>query len=264
MTLPAAAAGVEHRGKWALITGASSGIGRALAEQFARDGYGLILTARGEAILAAVAQDLARRFAVPVQSIPCDLAVAGGAAELCQRLRAHGLHVDVLVNNAGAGLCAEFKLAPLERELAMMQLNMLSLVALTKLLLPDLCARGGAMINVASTAAFQPGPYKAIYYASKSFVLSFTAAIGDELRHEVRVMALCPGPTASNFQRAAALDGTVPMAARPLPAADEVARAGYAAFKRGRRVFVPGTMNQLLAFGCASHRVRWCCALRAR
>ena len=187
--------------KTALVTGASSGIGKALAYHFAQDGYQLVLAARGEAKMQALADELQRQFKVAVTVIGADLETNDGAAQLHANIKARGITLSALVNNAGYGAFGEFKDSALASDLAMMQLNMNTVVVLTKLFMPDLLATRGKILNTASTAAFQPGPYMAVYYATKSFVLSFSEAIASELEDTgVTVTALCPGPTASGFQ----------------------------------------------------------------
>jgi uncharacterized protein len=237
----------------ALVTGASGGIGKALAEQFAQDGYDLVLAARSVAKLEQAGADLARRFGVQATALQVDLEAADGANALHAAIKARGLTLDALVNNAGYGLYGEFKDSRLDDELRMMQLNMISLTVLSKVFLPDLVERRGRLLNVASTAAFQPGPYMAVYYATKAYVLSFTEALASELEGAgVTVMALCPGPTASGFQDKAAMHDSALVKGKKLPTADEVARAAYAALKSGKRVFIPGLQNWL---GAQSVRV---------
>jgi len=232
----------------ALITGASSGIGKALAAEFARDGYDLVLAARSVAAMQALAQELQQRHRVSVTVIGADLATEDGAAQLHAAVKARQLTISALVNNAGYGRFGEFKDSALEPELAMMRLNMHTVVALTKCFLPDLIATRGQLLNVASTAAFQPGPYMAVYYASKAFVLSFTEAIAAELAPQgVRVTALCPGPTASGFQDAAAMQASALVRGKRLPSAEAVAALGYRALQRGQRVYIPGAMNWVMA-----------------
>jgi uncharacterized protein len=232
----------------ALITGASSGIGKALAENFAKDGHDLVLAARGVAAMQALAETLRQRHGIAVEVIGADLQTAEGAAQLHAQVKRRGLVISALVNNAGYGSFGEFKDTALAPELDMMQLNMGSVVALTKLFMPDLLATRGQLLNTASTAAFQPGPYMAVYYASKAFVLSFSEAIASELEGTgVTVTALCPGPTASGFQDKADMQASALVKGKKLPTAEAVAAAGYRAMRRGQRVFVPGAVNWLLA-----------------
>jgi short-subunit dehydrogenase len=231
-----------------LVTGASSGIGAGLAARFAAEGYRVVLAARSVDKMQALAKTLQERHRVEVHVIRADLEAPDGAQRLHAELQQRGWTLDVLVNNAGYGHFGEFRDSPLDKELAMMQLNMASLVALSKLFLPDLIARRGKILNVASTAAFQPGPYMAVYYATKAFVLSFSEAIAEELApHGVTVTALCPGPTASGFQDKAAMGRSALVKGKRLPTADEVAAVGYRALMGGRRVVIAGFMNWLMA-----------------
>lgn len=234
--------------KTVLITGASSGIGKALAHHFAKDGYQLVLAARGVAKMQALADDLQKQFKVAVNVIGADLETNDGAAKLHADVKARGITLSALVNNAGYGSFGEFKDAALASELAMMQLNMNTVVVLTKLFLPDLLATQGKILNTASTAAFQPGPYMAVYYATKSFVLSFSEAIASELEDTgVTVTALCPGPTASGFQDKADLGNSALVKGKKLPTSEEVAALGYQAMQRGQRVYIPGFVNWAMA-----------------
>ena len=234
--------------KTALITGASSGIGKALAHEFAQAGYHLVLAARGVARMQAQADELQQRFKVVVTVIGADLETDDGAARLHGEVKARGIVLSALVNNAGYGAFGEFKGSALAPELAMMQLNMNTVVVLTKLFMPDLLATRGKILNTASTAAFQPGPYMAVYYATKSFVLSFSEAIASELEDTgVTVTALCPGPTASGFQDKADMGHSALVKGKKLPTSEEVAALGYRAMQRGQRVYIPGLMNWALA-----------------
>ncbi len=234
--------------KTVLITGASSGIGKALAHQFAQDGYQLVLAARSMAKMRALANELQRQFKVVVTVIGADLETHGGAAQLHADIKARGIILSALVNNAGYGTFGEFKGSALTAEMAMMQLNMSTVVILTKLFLPDLLATRGKILNTASTAAFQPGPYMAVYCATKSFVLSFSEAIASELEDTgVTVTALCPGPTTSGFQDKADLENSGLIKGKKLATSEEVAALGYRAMKRGQRVYIPGFINWIMA-----------------
>jgi uncharacterized protein len=228
----------------ALITGASGGIGQALASQFAGAGFDVVLAARSVTKLEATARSLQSQHGGQAIAIPADLEDPDGAVHLHAAVKAKGITLQALVNNAGYGLFGEFAHSKLDDELRMMQLNMTSLTVLSKLFLPDLLATRGQLLNVASTAAFQPGPSMAIYYATKAFVLSFTEALASELEGTgVRVMALCPGPTASGFQDKAAMKDSALVKGKKLPSADAVAAAGFAALQAGKRVFIPGAQN---------------------
>lgn len=234
--------------KTVLITGASSGIGKALAHQFAQDGYRLVLAARSVVKMQAMADDLQRQFKVAVTVIGADLETTEGAVKLHGEIKAKGIVLSALVNNAGYGTFGEFKDSALAPEVAMMQLNMNTVVMLTKLFLPDLLATRGKILNTASTAAFQPGPFMAVYCATKSFVLSFSEAIASELEDSgVTVTALCPGPTTSGFQDKAALGNSGLIKGKKLPTSDEVAALGYRAMQGGQRVYIPGFINWAMA-----------------
>jgi short-subunit dehydrogenase len=231
----------------ALVTGASGGIGKALAEQFARDGVDLVITARSLNTLQSLSAEWSKKYGVQVTVHASDLAQPGAAQELTDRLISQGIVIDYLVNNAGYGVYGLFQNSRLEDELAMMAINITSLTVLTKRFLPQILKRQGKIMNVASTAAFQPGPYMAVYYATKAFVLSFTEALASELTGSgVTVTAFCPGPTRSGFQDKAAMNDSALVKGRRLAPADEVGRAGYRAMMAGKRVFVPGFINKVL------------------
>jgi short-subunit dehydrogenase len=226
----------------ALITGASGGIGLELARVFAENGYALVLIARSRDRLVEIAAELKP---TPVQVLAKDLALVGAAEGVFREVP----KVDVLVNNAGYGVYGPFLGNQLDEELGMMQLNMTALVALTKLYLPGMVAsKSGKILNVASTAAFQPGPLMAIYYATKAFVLSFSEAIGNELEGTgVTVTALCPGPTATGFQARTKLENSRLFKRMKVMDARTVAEAGYRALMAGKPVVIPGMTNKLLA-----------------
>jgi short-subunit dehydrogenase len=233
----------------ALITGASSGIGLELANLFARDGNDLVLVARSEGKLRQLASRLEGEFGIATRVLAADLAKPHAAQELVMTLNVHEVTIDALVNNAGFGLTGPFVATDLEKELEMIQVNIVALTELTKLLLPGMVTRrSGRILNLASTAAFQPGPLMAVYYATKAYVLSFSEAIADELRDSgVTVTALCPGPTDTGFAAAARLESSrLFNMAKPMSSAG-VARVGYEAMKRGKRVVIPGIRNKLLA-----------------
>lgn len=231
----------------ALITGASSGIGKALAATFAQDGWNLVLAARSVNKMQALAGELSQRHGITATVIRADLETGEGAAQLHADVKQRGIVISALVNNAGFAASGPFKDSELTTGLAMMQLNMTTVVVLTRLFMPDLLAARGKLLNVASTAAFQPGPYMAIYYATKAFVLSFSEALASELEGTgVTVTTLCPGPTASDFWNKSGLQEIGLVKGKKLPTADAVAVAGYRAMKRGERVFIPGIMNRLM------------------
>ncbi len=232
-----------------LITGASSGIGEELARRFAADGSDLVLVARSDERLRELAAGLEKGNGISARVEPADLAAPGACEALVERLTAAGVDVDVLVNNAGFGARGAVAELDAERQLGMIRLNVEALTALTRLLLPGMLARRrGGVLNVASTAAFQPGPFMAVYYATKAYVQSFTEALAEELRGSgVTVTSLAPGPTLTGFQKEAEMEETLLLKLGPMRAAP-VARAGHRAFRRGRTVVIPGLGNRLLAF----------------
>ncbi|GAN00082.1 3-oxoacyl-[acyl-carrier protein] reductase [alpha proteobacterium U9-1i] len=232
-----------------MVTGASAGIGVDLAECFARDGYDLILTARSASALSEVAQRLAGAHGVKATAITQDLGAIGGGTALAEAVRARGLSVDVLVNNAGYGHAGALTSSDLQTQLGMIDLNVRALVELTYHFWDEMLRRGrGGVLNVASTAAFQPGPLMANYYASKAYVLSFSEAMWEEARGTgVHVTCLCPGPTVSKFRERAGTGATrLAQVSKAVPSAP-VAREGYEAFKRNQRVIVTGARNAFQA-----------------
>lgn len=236
-------------GQTALITGASAGIGVELAECFAKDGYDVIVTARSEGPLNALAGRLAREHDVHAVAISADIGQPGGGVKLAAEIAARGLGFDVLVNNAGYGLSGAFEELSTDYQLGMIDLNVRALVELTHIFFPEMLKKKrGGVLNVASTAAFQPGPYMTVYYATKAFVLSFSEALWEEARGTgVKVSALCPGPTESKFHDRA---GTTKVRASKIAGmmtSRAVARIGYDAFRSGRRLAISGGMNAVMA-----------------
>lgn len=232
----------------ALVTGASSGIGAELARSLARRDHDLILAARRADALEVLATELRAEHGRAVTVTPADLSTDEGPPALLDAVLGAGLQVDVLVNNAGFATHGPFARIDLETELAELRLNVVALTWLAKALLPGMLERGrGGILNVASTAAFQPGPGMAVYYASKAYVLHLSEALSEEVRGSgVTVTALCPGPTETGFQRRAGLQGTRLERRRGIfQDASTVAEQGVRAFERGQRVFVPGTANRL-------------------
>lgn len=229
----------------ALITGASAGIGRALAHEFARDGYEVLLVARRAAALESLVREINMTHGAPARAFPADLTRADMARELFERFDAEGTRVDVVVNNAGFGLNGSLADLPLDRQLEMIQLNVASLTELTRRFLPGMLERrSGGVLNVASTAAFQPGPFMAVYYATKAYVLSFTEALAEEVAGTgLRVTCLAPGPTATEFADAAGMNDVRLFKGQVMDAAD-VARAGFRGWKRGETLVIPGAANR--------------------
>jgi short-subunit dehydrogenase len=236
-------------GLTALVTGASGGIGVDLATCFARDGYDLIVTARSEQALKEVAARLAREHRVAATPIANDLGAIGGGEKLADAIRKQGLQVDVLVNNAGYGHAGSLTSADRSKLLGMIDLNVRALVELTHLFWDEMVKKGrGGVLNVASTAAFQPGPLMAVYYASKAFVLSFSEALWEEARGTgLKVSCLCPGPTASGFRARAGTGATRLSVVSPVAASMPVAEAGYRGWCADKRVVITGARNKLMA-----------------
>ena len=234
----------------ALVTGASSGIGRAFAECFARDGWNVAIVARDGERLRAVAGDLHARFGVDVPAIELDLAAPNAAQRLFDAANVLEYEIDALVNNAGFATYGNFAEIPLSNEREELCVNVVALTEATKLFLRPMLARGrGRICNVASTAGFLPGPKMAVYYASKAYVLSFSEALSEELRGSgVSVTCLAPGPTASGFQARAGVEKTRLVKRFRIATSESVARAGYAGMHAGKRLVVPGLMNRAIAF----------------
>lgn len=229
----------------ALVTGASSGIGAALAPLFARDGWHLVLVARTVAPMQALGERLAREHGVTVTVLASDLAEAGAASRLAAELQSRGITIDALVNNAGFGVHGAYATTDGASESRMLAVNVVALTELTKALLPGMLARArGRILNLGSVGSFVPGPLMAVYYATKAYVLSYSEALAEELSGSgVTVTALCPGLTRTGFQARAGLPGG--MGRGMTGDVDDVARAGYAAMMRGARVKVPGLVNRI-------------------
>jgi short-subunit dehydrogenase len=233
----------------ALITGASSGIGLDFAHLFARDGHDVVLVARSEAKLRELARDLEQQHDIAAHVIVADLSKPDAPREVFEETRKRGLQIDVLVNNAGYGLGGKFGETDLQTELDMIQVNVSALTHLTKLYLAGMVARAsGKILNVASTAAFQPGPLMAVYYATKAYVLSFSEAIAEELKGSgVTVTALCPGPTSTGFAAAADMTNSRLFKLTKPMSSMQVAQLGYHGMQRGKRVVITGFRNKLSA-----------------
>jgi len=234
---------------WTLITGASEGLGAEFARLAAAEGRNLILTARSEDKLAALAQELRDR-AGDIDVLPADLSDLAEADRLWQEA-SRDRHVDILVNNAGLGRHGAFGSGEgWARDLSTMAVNMTALTCLMKRAIPHMQARGGGRIlNVGSTAGFMPGPNMAIYHATKAYVLSLSEAVAEELRGtNVRLCVLCPGATQTGFFDAADMHGVGLLRLGRPARADAVARAGWQAMMAGRRTRVTGALNKLFAF----------------
>lgn len=234
--------------KIALITGASSGIGYEFAKLFAQNKYNLVLVARSEQKLKQIADELKQKYGIAVKLIPKDLSTLNSPTEIFTELQKAGVKVDILINNAGFATYGFFSEIDIDAELQMMQLNMVTLTLLTKLFVKEMIKhKEGKILNVASTAAFQPGPLMAVYYATKAYVLSFSEAIANELEGSgVTVTALCPGPTESGFQSRANMESSKLVSGRQIMDAATVARIGYDGLMKGKTIVIPGLKNQLM------------------
>src|ERR1700716_2868777 len=230
-----------------LITGASGGIGYELAKLFARDRHNLVPVARNAERLSEVATEL-NHFGITVKTVPLDLAAPPAPTFLFDQLKRENIPVDILINNAGFGVFAEFAAMAEEEILGQIQLNITALTHLTRLFLaPMLTRHHGRIMNVASTAAFQPGPLMAVYYATKAYVLSFSEALANELDGSgVTVTCLCPGATATEFHKRANATGMNLLKFGAMDA-HTVAEDGYRALTAGKPVVISGFKNWLLA-----------------
>jgi short-subunit dehydrogenase len=231
----------------ALITGASSGIGLELAKLFARESHDLALVARSHDKLRHIAEDLRQTYGVQVKCYAKDLSVSSTPEEIFDALQSEGGNIDVLVNNAGFGWRGEFAKMNTADALEMIQVNISSLTHLTRLFLPSMIGRKrGKILNVASTAAFQPGPLMTTYYASKAYVLSFSLALSEELqRTGVTVTAFCPGPTATAFGKRAGFENEKILGGVLAMDASSVALDGYKGLMKGKPLVISGWKNWL-------------------
>lgn len=234
--------------KSCLITGAAAGLGYEFSKLAIADDYDLILIDVDTEKLVAVKSELEKSNSKKVTIISKDLCKPNSADEIYAEIKHE--NVEMLINNAGFGVFGEFSKTDWQREENMMNLHMLTSTHLTKLVIKDMVsAKKGKILNVSSLAAFQPGPLMAIYYASKSFLLSFTEAVAREIRGSgVSISVLCPGPTKTNFQSTVSENTSENKIAMNMASVKEVASCGYKAFKKGKIVIIPGLMNQFLAF----------------
>jgi short-subunit dehydrogenase len=254
--------------KTALITGGSSGIGLELAKLFARDGVHLILIASNQDRLNRAIEELRAEFSVQIRGIACDLAAPNALIEaqaLFDKLKREEVVVDFLVNNAGFGVYGKFLDSDLARELEMVQLHVAITTLFTKLFARDMAGRGGGRImNVASTAAFQPGPWMAVYYATKAYMLSYSEAAHESLKGTgVTVTCLCPGPTPTNFQVRAknSKRGVMKLVRTPV---EFVARKGYHALMKGEPLVIPGFLNRCGTIAVRLLPRKWVASLSAK
>ena len=230
----------------ALITGASSGIGYALAKVIARHGHNLVLVARNQSKLVQLSDELRQEFKIETQVIPKDLSLPNAAQEIVEEIQQHAIQVGILVNNAGFDVFGNFCETDLTKELQMIQVNLVSLTQLTKYLLAGMCQqKSGRILNLGSTGSFIPSPLNAVYSATKAYVLSFSEAIAEELQGSgVTVTALCPGATRTEFHKRASAENIRLLRFGAMDAGT-VAEIGYRAMMAGKRVVVPGLYNQM-------------------
>jgi uncharacterized protein len=230
-----------------VITGATQGIGRALAEEFAREGHTLLLLARDEAKLARAARELSSAYPVAVKVFACDLGTREGCVGVEEALKRFGLYADILVNNAAVMRAGFFQDEDLGKLRQLIDLNVKAVIDLTLRLLPEMIARGsGGVLNVASVEGFMPVPYQATYAASKAFVLSFSRALAYETMYTgVRISALAPGTTATGLHVKAGAENSRYVMLLPVMSAEELSRIAYREFKRGKKIIVPGWSNRL-------------------
>jgi short-subunit dehydrogenase len=240
---------MKKRKGTALITGASTGIGRELAWCFARGGFDVVLVARDREKLKDVAATLQQKFGVRATVLVKDLSRPQAPQRIFEALEKENIAIDVLVNNAGFGTWGFFDESNIDTMLNMLNVNISALTHLTRLFLPQMKERGaGRVLNVASTAGFQPGPLMAVYYASKAYVISFSEAIANELEGSgVTITCLCPGPTASNFQERAQMTNSK-LFANSMMSSAQVAREGYRATMRGQKLVINGRSNLIWVF----------------
>ncbi|WP_406686335.1 SDR family NAD(P)-dependent oxidoreductase [Rossellomorea vietnamensis] len=234
--------------KTVLITGASSGIGLKFSHKFAGSGHDVILVARSEEKLLALSQEIMNKYGVKAYVFLSDLSKPQASKKLYDEIKAQGIRVDILINNAGFGLFGEFEETELSKELDMIQVNITALTELSKYVGKEMVSRkNGRILNVASTAAFQPGPLMAVYYATKAYVLSFSEALANEwASHGVKVTALCPGATETGFSDAAELQSSK-LFQSGVMSVEEVVEEGYKQMMtKDKVVIVPGMKNRML------------------
>lgn len=232
---------------YTIITGASCGIGYELAGLFARDNKNLIIVARNEAKLEEIKMDFEKKYDISVIPLALDLTIENDVDYLYEYVEKSNIIVDNLINNAGVGTFGEFTKVETDKDLDMIMLNVYALTKLMKLFLPDMVKRNrGGILNVASTAAFGVGPIMSVYYATKSYVLSLTESIREELLGtNVKISALCPGPVETEFQKRAGVK-KAGIAKGYMMNAEDVARYGYREYHKGKAVIIPGIKNKVL------------------
>jgi short-subunit dehydrogenase len=235
----------------AVITGATQGIGRALADEFAKTGHTLLLVARTEATLAKTASEVSAQYNIPVHTVACDLSTAEGCDRVAETLREKGLYAESLVNNAAIMTAGFFQDQDKDTLLRLVDLNVRAVVDLTRRFLPDMIVRGkGGVLNVASVEGFMPVPYQATYAATKAFMISFSRALAYEVMGtDVRICMVAPGPIETDMHAKAGAEYSRYVLYLPLMSPQAMAEAAYRRFMRGNWVIVEGWMNRIIAFG---------------
>lgn len=245
----------SSKSKYAFITGATSGIGYAFAQELARDGLNLVITARNEARLREVKNDLEAKYMIKVKSIPRDLANHEASAEIFAILKQEGIILSVLVNNAGFNVHGLFEFTDLDEEVKMINLHIVAVTQITKLFLKQRSRQEKNLIlNVSSIAGFVPGPQVSVHFATRAHFLNFSLALADETRgSDAHVTCLCPGPTRIAFFERAGMSDVRLARGKPILLMDakDVARIGYKALKRHAMMVVPGFRNKILPFMAA-------------
>lgn len=252
--------------KTVLITGASKGIGVELAQIFADNGCNLVLVARSADLLNQAKNKLESEYSVTVHTIAKDLSQPSSAKDIYDEIINNNIDIDYLVNNAGFGDYGEFAETAWDRYEKMITLNITTVAHLTHLFVTNWKGRKqGKILNISSTAAFQPGPMMAVYFATKSFVLNFSEGIGEELKkYNITVTALCPGPTKTHFGEESNMNASKLVKNVKIASSKEVALLGYKAMMKGRPTVIHGAMNKLAPFGVRFMPRKWVTKLSAR
>ena len=240
----------ERKVSYVLITGTTSGLGREFARLFAKNGYNIVAVARNEALLQQQKQELERHFGVEMVYIVKDLSAENSAQEVYDEIKHKGINIDILINNAGFGSFGRYIDVDWQRQKGLASVNMLAVMQLSYLFGKDMDHRGrGKIVNIASIASFQAGPYMAMYYASKAFVRSFSEALHEEMKSSgVSVTAICPGPVATNFEKNAQMINSAMFTRLRVYTPEVVAAKSYRAIMNNKAVYVVGWPNKLLVF----------------
>lgn len=235
---------------YVLITGTTSGLGREFARLFAQNGYNIVAVARNEVLLQQQKQELERQFGIEMVYVVKDLSAENSAQEVYDEIKHKGINIDILINNAGFGSFGRYIDVDWQRQKGLASVNMLAVMQLSYLFGKDMDRRGeGKIVNIASIASFQAGPYMAMYYASKAFVRSFSEALHEEMKSSgVSVTAICPGPVATNFERNANMINSAMFTRLRVYTPEVVAARSYRAIMNNKAVYVVGWPNKLLVF----------------